>query len=229
MLAQWTQKQPLLVTTILGLLLVPLLYLINSYNPPPEKAPSDYNSVILAFEFVSDDSELTEVLNPLTAQEIRDLDMLNKVDFGFMTMYGSFLLSIIIKFRKLHNHDWLKYIAVMAVLIVTADLLENLQLLSLTNAYRNGITDNHNTIDLLAIFTWAKWIMLSVGCACIGYSLIITDRYKWIGYSLFLPIVFGVSAISLKTSVIEDTFGTSIFLCFFIIWILSIFYKPAKT
>ena len=219
MLDQWTQKRPLIVTTILGLLLVPLVYQINSYSPPPEKAPSDYNSVILAFEFVSNDQELTEVLSPLTTQEIRDLDMLNKVDFGFMTMYGLFLLSVIISFKKLHNHDWLKYIAILAVLIVTADLLENLQLLNLTDAYRNGISDNQSTIDLLAIFTWAKWMTLAIASACIGYSLIITDRYKWVGYSLFLPIVFGVSAIAMKTPVIEDTFGTSIFLCFFIIWI----------
>ena len=229
MLSDISKSRPLFLTTIIGLLLIPLLYLINSYSPPPEKAPSNYNSVILAFEFVSDDSELKEVLSPLTAQEIRDLDSLNKVDFGFMVMYGIFILSVILKFRKLHNQEWLKYAAALAVVIVIADLLENLQLLSLTEAYRSGVVDSQNTIDLLAIFTWTKWGLLAIALAWIGYSLIISNRYKWVGYSLFIPLVLGASAISMKTPIIEDTFGTSIFLCFFIIWVLSIVYKPAKT
>ena len=225
MLNQRLQSRPLIISTILGLLLIPFLYLINSYSPLPEKAPSDYNSVILAFEFVSNDAELKEVLDPLTTEEISDIDQLNKVDFGFMIMYGLFLISVIIKFRKLHHHDWLKYTAILTMIAVIADLLENLQLLSLSNAYKQGIMDHQETIDRLALFTWSKWILLALVIAQLGYSIIMSNRYKWVGYSLFIPIVLGTSAISMKTPIIEDTFGTSIFLCFFIIWILSLFYK----
>ncbi len=228
MLDQLSQSRPLILTTLLGLLLVPLLYLINSYSPPPEKAPSDYNSVILAFEFVSDDDELTEVLSPLSTQELRDVDSLNKVDFGFMVMYGIFLLSVVLKFKSLHKQDWLKYVALLVPLIVLADLMENLQLLELTEAFRNGVSSNLDTINMLAIYTWTKWILLAVVLGIIGYSLITANRYKWVGYALFLPLVFSASALALKTPLIEDTFGTSIFLCFFIVWLLSIFYKPVK-
>ena len=228
MLNKIAQSRPLIVSTLLGLLLIPLLYLINSYSPAPEKAPKDYNSVILAFEFVSDEQELTEVLSPLTLEEINGLDMLNKVDFAFMLLYGAFLLSIVVKLRKLHQHKWLTYLAGMVVIIVLADFLENLQLLKLTEAYRSATTDQ-GIIDQLAIFTWTKWILLAVVIAGIGHSLITAERYKGLGYALFIPIVLGFSAVSLQTAIIEDTFGTSIFLFFFILWVLSFLYKAKRT
>ena len=170
MLNKIAQSRPLIVSTLLGLLLIPLLYLINSYSPAPEKAPKDYNSVILAFEFVSDEQELSEVLSPLTLEEINGLDMLNKVDFAFMLLYGVFLLSIVIKLRDLHQHKWLIYLAGMVVIVVLADFLENLQLLNLTEAYRSAATTDQGIIDQLAIFTWTKWILLAVVIAGIGYS-----------------------------------------------------------
>ena len=199
--------------------------MINSFSPEPAKAPQEYNSVILAFEFVSDDQELAEVFSPLTTEDLYDLDRLNKVDFGFMLMYGLFLISVVFGLRKSLNQDWLKYLSIVIVLIVAADLLENLQLLHLTEAYRTGITNNQDVIDILAVSTWTKWVLLAITLACIGYALIIAHRYKWAGYALFLPLIFGTSAIALKTSMIEDTFGTSIFLCFFILWVLSLTYR----
>ena len=225
MLKEFRQTRPLFLTILLGVLLVPVVILINSFSPPVEKAPEGYNSVILAFEFVSDEAELREVLSPLSLAEINGLDMLNKVDFAFMLLYGAFLLSIVIALKKLHNHHWLKYVAGMIMLIVLSDFLENLQLLNLTELFRSGDISVQGTIDQLALFTWLKWILLAIVIGSIGYSLITADRFKWVGYSLFIPIVLGVSAISLRTPIIEDTFGTSIFLCFTILWVLSVFYK----
>jgi len=229
MLNEFRLSRPLSLSTLLGLLLLPVLTMINSYSPPAEKAPEGYNSVILAFEFVSNDVELAEVLRPLTVQEINGLDMLNKVDFIFMLMYGAFLLSIIIKLNKLHQHHWLKYIAGMVMIAVLADFLENMQLLNLTETYSTGVSTLESTIHQLALFTWTKWILLALILGAIGYSLITSERYKWVGYFLFIPIVLGVSAISLRTPMIEDTFGTSIFLCFMGLWVLSLFYKTKKT
>ena len=229
MLKEFRQTRPLFLTILLGVLLVPVVILINSFSPPVEKAPEGYNSVILAFEFVSDEAELREVLSPLNLAEINGLDMLNKVDFAFMLLYGAFLLSIVIALKKLHNHHWLKYVAGMIMLIVLSDFLENLQLLNLTELFRSGDISVQGTIDQLALFTWLKWILLAIVIGSIGYSLITADRFKWVGYSLFIPIVLGVSAISLRTPIIEDTFGTSIFLCFTILWVLSVFYKRRLT
>jgi len=229
MLNEFRKSRPLLITTLLGVLLPPILIMINSYSPPADKSPEGYNSVILAFEFVSDNEQLREVLSPLSSSEIEGLDRLNKVDFAFMLLYGAFLLSIIIVLKKLHQHHWLKYISAMVVLAVLADFLENLQLLNLTEAYQSGATSLESTIQQLAIFTWIKWILLAMVIGAIGYSLITAERYKWVGYFLFIPLVFGVSAISLRTPMIEDTFGTSIFLCFMIIWGLSLLYKRRVT
>ena len=225
MLEEFRQSRPLILTTFLGLLLIPVLTMINSYSPLPEKAPEGYNSVILAFEFVSNDKELIEVLSPLNPAEIQGLDNLNKVDFAFMLLYGAFLLSIILKLKELHQHDWLKYVAGMVMIAVLADFLENIQLLNLTEAYSTGVSTLESTIHQLALFTWTKWILLAIILGAIGYSLITSERYKWIGYFLFIPIVLGVSAISVRTPMIEDTFGTSIFLCFMVLWGLSLLYK----
>lgn len=229
MINEFKRSRPLFISTVLGLLLIPLLVMINSYSPPTASAPEGYNSVILAFEFVSNGEELREVLSSLSLAEINGLDMLNKVDFAFMLLYGAFLLSIVIALKKLHNHHWLKYVAGMIMLIVLSDFLENLQLLNLTELFRSGDISVQGTIDQLALFTWLKWILLAIVIGSIGYSLITADRFKWVGYSLFIPIVLGVSAISLRTPIIEDTFGTSIFLCFTILWVLSVFYKRRLT
>jgi hypothetical protein len=225
MLNEIRQSRPLIISTILGLLLIPVLGMINSYSPPVTLAPEGYNSVILAFEFVSDLEELGQVLSPLSLAEINSLDKLNKVDFAFMILYGVFLLSIIMKLRELHNHHWLKYIAGLVIIAVASDFLENLQLLKLTELFRSGDTSVQSTIDQLALFTWLKWLLLAIIIGSIGYSLIISDRHKWFGYALFIPIVIGVSALSIRTPMIEDTFGTSIFMSFMILWLLSLLYK----
>ena len=229
MINEFKRSRPLFISTVLGLLLIPLLVMINSYSPPTASAPEGYNSVILAFEFVSNGEELREVLSSLSLAEINGLDILNKVDFAFMILYGVFLLSIIMKLKEHHNHHWLKYIAGLVILVVASDFLENLQLLNLTELFRSGDTSVQETIDQLALFTWLKWILLAIVIGSIGYSLITADRYKWVGYTLFIPIVLGVSAISVRTPMIEDTFGTSIFLCFTILWVLSVFYRRSST
>ncbi len=225
MLDQLSHSRPLVLTILIGVLLVPLVILLNSYSPPVDKAPEGYNSVIIAFEFASNDQELLEVLSPLSLKEVNGLDTLNKMDFVFMLLYGAFLLSIVIKFKGLHQHPWLKYAAGIIFLIVAADFLENLQLLKLTEAYKAGASSYIDIINQLVVFTWLKWILLALVIGMIGTSLILANRYKWVGYALFIPIVLGVSAISIQTPMIEDTFGTSIFMCFMIIWLLSIFYK----
>ena len=162
MLKEFRQTRPLFLTILLGVLLVPVVILINSFSPPVEKAPEGYNSVILAFEFVSDEAELREVLSPLSLAEINGLDMLNKVDFAFMLLYGAFLLSIVIALKKLHNHHWLKYVAGMIMLIVLSDFLENLQLLNLTELFRSGDISVQGTIDQLALFTWLKLSLIHI-------------------------------------------------------------------
>lgn len=221
---QLFEYRPLLKTGILALLLLPFLYLINDLSPSPEKIPEGYSSSILAFEFVSNQKELQETIGPLSAKERSDMDKLNYVDFGFMTLYGIFLFLFMARFGSVTSGQLFAKAKWLAPLIVLFDVLENIQLLKLTNV-PTDTTSVDATIMLLGVFTWFKWGLLSVVFAIIGYAMTKMNRSKWLGYVLLLPAIIGIVAFVSSKRNLEDLFGTSVFLGFFLLFIYCLVYK----
>lgn len=221
---QLFNNRPLIKTGILGFLLLPLLIAINSFSPAKEKIPEGYNSSILAFEFASNEAEIKEVLDPLTYGELKDMDKLNYVDFGFMAMYGLFLFLFMARLKEITKVEILEKAKWFAPLIVIADMLENLQLLKLTKGYKS-MPDLSSTIMQLFAFTWTKWLLLAVAFAIIGASMWKMKLSKYLGYILVLPLVIGCVAFITEDRVVEDSFGTTIFISFFLIFVYCFVYK----
>ena len=222
---QLFKDRPLAKTAILGLILLPFLFLMNEYSPPQEKIPEGYSSSILAFEFASDEAELNEVLGTLTMSEMKDLDRLNYVDFGFMIIYGLFLFTFLSVFSGLIDSALLSKVKFLIPIAVVFDALENLQLLKLTTAF--SLNSVHQAdFHWLSLFTWGKWLILAIALSCIGYQMIqMTLKSKISGYILLLPIALAVGALIYSNRLVEDYFGTSVFLGFFLLFIYSIFYR----
>jgi|GEM_PF-6451583 len=100
-------ERPLMKTGILGLLLIPFVIVMMRLGPTTY--PEGYTSAILAFEFVSDQVELSDVLTDIVAdsEAHADLDQTNYIDFGFMMLYGIFLfLFMAAPKRKILSTDY---------------------------------------------------------------------------------------------------------------------------
>ena len=219
---------PLIKSALIGLLLLPFLYLIHHFSPPVHKAPSGYNSTIIAFEMASNEKELEQVLKPLTSKDIEDLDKLNYVDFGFMFVYGFFIWLFISLLSTELNSPFLKKIKWLAPMAVIADIFENLQLLKLSSYLDGNLGSINSTLWFLSFFTWLKWGLLAVLCAIIGVQLVkLTWKSKIIGGLLILPMILLILAIVTHHPVHEDLFATSIFFGFFLIFSYALFYKKA--
>lgn len=217
-------ERPLVKTGIFGLLLLPLLIVINELSPSGDKIPDGYSSAILAFEFVSNPEELNEVLSPLSMAEKRDLDYLNYVDFGFMSIYGIFLFLLMARLGTLMNSSLLSKAKWLGPLIVLFDALENVQLLKLNNSISFS-SELNNSILCLGIFTWLKWGLLSIAFAVVGYLMTKMKKSKWLGYILLLPSIIGVLSFFSGQRILEDSFGSSVFLSFFLLFLYCFIYK----
>lgn len=220
------KNRPLLKASLASLAIIPFLILINSYSPPPSKAPEGYNSTIIAFEMASDEQELEAVLSPLTTDEVKGLDKLNYVDFGFMLLYGFFIWLFMTLLAKEQSSSLLFSSRWLAAVVVIADILENIQLLKLSSFLDGGMSGVSSSLSLLAVFTWIKWLLLAVSFVIIGYTLFkLKPISKIIGVVLCIPFVLGIVAVITKVPQYEDTFATSIFGCFFILTLYGFFYK----
>ena len=222
------KNRPLINASFVALLLIPFLYILNSYSPPPEKAPLGYNSTIIAFEMVSNENELKEVLEPLTQDEVKGLDKLNYVDFGFMLTYGFFLWLYATLLGKNLSLPYLLKVRWLSAIVVLADVIENIQLLKLSSYMNGGLSGIDSSITQLAIFTWIKWLLLAVIFVAIGYALLKLKGYsKPIGAILCVPLLLGIVAFITKQPTYEDTFATSVFGSFFLLTMYGFFYNPS--
>ena len=170
--------------------------------------------------------ELKEVLTPLSQDEIRNLDRLNYTDFGFMIFYGLFLYFVLSKISKLEGSTLLKMAKWLAPIIVVCDFLETVQLLKLSNFETNSDLNMVSILQALGLFTWAKWLLLSVAFAILGLEMLRTRmKYSWIGIPLVLPVVLGIYAFLTTGAKNEDLFATSIFGAFFLVFVYCFIYK----
>lgn len=217
--------RPLAKTGIIAILLLPFLFLINDYSPESKKIPQGYSSSIVAFEFASNNDELITVLSPLNRSDLRDMDRLNYVDFGFMILYGIFLFLTMSRLGTLHGHTFLRRMRWLVLIAVIADAIENIHLLKLTDYFRGFTNSQEGLIFWLSIFTWIKWLLLALSLSAIGYSLVKAKKYVILGTPLLLIFVLGIVARITLRPVIEDSFAGSVFLGFFLVWILCFLYR----
>jgi hypothetical protein len=190
---------------------------MNHYAPPKSKAPQSYSSVVLALEFASNNQEVLDVLNPLSPPEIKGIDKLNYVDFGFLAAYSSFLFLMAFKLRQLSDKPIVTYLMILAIIVGVADILENLQLLKLTSYYINERMQlAPPVIAQLKIWTWIKWGGLAIYMSQIATVIISISRSSWrfLLIILLIPICLLLAAIISNNSAMEDYLATSIFISF---------------
>ncbi len=221
---------PLLPLALFALPLLGCILLMNNASPPNEKAREPYTSVVIAMEFVSDEGEVFDTLDPLLKEEIEGLDRLNYIDFAFMAVYSLFLGLFIQQYSAATGLPSLRPFGWVAVFVFLADLLENVMMLKITGLYLAERADFSPYINFLPVFTWAKWAALALTFAKIGIHFIQNRTFsKVLAIVLFVPAILMVLALAHHREWITR-FTTSVFLGFICLLVFSTGYKrPATT
>ena len=226
--------KPFIKTGYLGLAVIVMSVLLLFVFPP--KAPSlpeGFLTPIIAFEFIKTKSEVIRMFggeNIMVRNEMAHaMDMGNRWDYAYMCLYSAFLLMFSVTCAKLSGNKYYYAGAALALAVLAADGLENIQLLGITANISTGNFDSQ--LRLLHVFTWIKWG---------GIALIFLTLSPWffkgghfskiIGLTGMIISILGVSAY-MNHSVINEIFSLSVAMMFILVIIYCFTYKdhpPAR-
>ncbi len=217
----------------LHLFLVPLLVCVLWMGETfPEESPvNGFTGAVLAFEFAASTGDLDAVLSGRSPIFLERLDRGNRIDFGFALTYSAFLFFFFRQVKKEKGHLLALAGMILAPLIGLADVLENVQLLNLTEAYR-GTPVRENLVALLwklQSFTWLKWGGLAIALLLAGGLLF--ERRRWFTWLISLvcliPMLLLPVALIIFTPPFLEGFANSIFLGFFALLAYAGLYRLA--
>lgn len=165
------KKRPFIVPGLIGIavILVSLLSLIVF----PQTSPGQIDGIrspIIAFEFAETVDEINTLFGSAGSAEraemVQKMDQGNSLDFLYMLLYSSFLVSFAIIANKQRPMGILVLAVGLALLALVGDMLENLQLFQITTNLKSG--DFVDSLTRLHWFTWLKWGSLAFYFLVIG-------------------------------------------------------------
>ena len=224
-------NRPFMKSGIIGLLVIGMSIVLMTIFPA--KAPSimeGFFTPIIAFEFVQTPQEVKQLFGPsgsaIRQEMIAAMDLGNRLDYIYMCLYATFLVSFSLSVVKVAVKKGYYVGAVLALVVLAADALENVQLLGITS--KIATLDFENELCLLGYFTWFKW----GGIAVIFLVLLpyfITGR----AYSKTIAIIgvvsFFFAVLSfINRSVLNEIFALSVAIMFLLMIIYSFVHKEEK-
>ena len=198
----------------------------------PSKAPwmmDGFFTPIVAFEFVQSQDEVMQLFGPAKSFEqqamIHAMDLGNRLDYLYMTLYASFLFFFAWVSTKVSRQKRYYAGCIMAVVILAGDAFENVQLLAITAKINGGnFADN---LVRLHWFTWMKWGGLAL------FFLLLAPYFfkkgifsKLTGVVGILPAVLSVLAY-LNRCAFTEAMVLSVALMFILLVVYSFTHKTA--
>jgi len=222
------KNRPLIKTGFVGIVLIIAgLFIMQAFPKDAYYMSEGFVTPIIYFEFVESPIEVYDFFG-MTEETNADDDFVNKMncgnklDFGFAFIYSFFLGFLFWSISKITNNK-IYLIAVFLVIIAFIfDVLENIQLLGITAKLANG--DFSSELINLQVFTWTKWISLSIIFTIYAYWLYTIKTVKYAILISLSPLVFGFMAF-IKKGIITEIFSISISVMFVIATIYSFIYK----
>jgi hypothetical protein len=224
-------NKPFVKTGYLGLAVIMMSVLLLFVFPP--KAPSlpeGFVTPIVAFEFIQTSTEVIEMFggNNITVQNdmVRAMDLGNRLDYLYMCLYSAFLMMVSATCAGLSQNKYYYAGVALALAVLAADALENVQLLGITENIAIG---NFNSqLRLLHFFTWIKWAGLALIFLTLSPWFLKGDRFsKIIGIMGIITFMLGFSAY-MNRSVINEIFSLSVALMFILMIVYCFIYKTDK-
>jgi len=223
------KNRPFFYIGLIGLLILGGAYWLKNVYPAdvPFLAPR-FSSPIVFFQFIQSPVEVIDFFG-LTDYDfnseklIGQMDLGNKLDFGFAFIYATFFFFFFKKLAEESGQKWYKIGMVLALLAFIGDAFENLQLLGITANLESGEVEKN--IKLLAIFTWIKWGSLAIGFAIYGLWLMkLEGVLRLMGYVAWIPLIFGIMAF-MRRGLMTELFTRSVSILFFVAISYCFMYK----
>ncbi len=196
----------------------------------PSKAPKladGFFTPIIAFEFIETPAEVFQMFvstDGTVRQTMVDaMDLGNQLDFIYMFLYSLFLLMFCLKCAEISSKKYYYIGAVIALAVLAADALENIQLLGITANLETGDFKQH--IAWLHLFTWIKWGGIAAIFLVLFFWFINGGIFsKIIGITGVLSFVSGLLAF-LNRSVLNEIFGLTVAVMFIMMILYCFIYK----
>ncbi len=224
-------NRPFFKSGVIGLLVIGMSVVLMTVFPG--KAPSmmeGFFTPIIAFEFVQTPQEVNQIFGPsgsaVRQEMIAAMDLGNRLDFIYMCLYATFLLLFSLSVVKLTGKKGYYVAAVLAVIVLAADALENVQLLGITS--KIATQDFENDLCWLQYFTWLKW-----GGIVAIFMVLLPYFIRGHAYSKIIAIMGVVSFVLavlsfIKRSMLNEIFALSVAIMFLLMIIYSFVHKEEK-
>jgi len=220
------KSRPFLVSTvIISLILISFLMAMQSYFP--ENKNNDFGSFIIAFEFATSIQDIHLLFQKLTIAEIKNIDLGNYIDFGFMLTYSLLIAYIFVRSAREFKRKWLFIGLLFSVFVLACDFSENLLLLKISEIYMSNENESLMIplLKKLNMLTWLKWGGLAF-TFFIFYEVLMRLNwfYKVLGLICLFPFLFILVTRNFTPEKIS-ILTSSIFVCFFVVVIFGVTYK----
>ena len=205
-------NRPFLISGILGLGAIVMTLLFSLIGPQPAAPlPNAFLTPVLAFEFARSEADVAAIFAP-AGQPVplvrAAMDRVNRLDFLYIALYGGCLLAFGLTCARLSGQRIYYAAVALAVIIMAADILENVQLLTITREL--GIESIEDNLAALRVFTWLKW-----GGLALWFLLVRpwfqnqTGLSRFIGLIAILPLLLAVIAF-VRPGLASELFALSI-------------------
>ena len=117
---------------------------------------------IIELEFVKSTDDVISLLTQdgkFFTKLIDAIDYFNIIDFLYAAVYSGFLLLFFSRIQKITKDNFFYIPMLLAIIAFAGDILENIQLFNITD--RLVTYDFQDSINLMQIFTWTKWLSLT--------------------------------------------------------------------
>lgn len=155
--------------------------------------PPGFVTPVMAFEFAETPAEVYTMFRPEGSAAA--MDRVNRWDFLYMALYNGFLGAFALAAARHSGRRFFYIPAAVAVVILAADALENVQLLGLT--YRTTLDGGSldALLGRLRFYTWLKWGGLALyGLLIAVYFRGLSGRWRWVAAVAVLPAALAVVA-----------------------------------
>ena len=224
-------NRPFIKAGIIGILVISMSIVLMTVFP--RKAPSmmeGFFTPIIAFEFVQTPQEVDQLFglpgSSVRQEMISAMDLGNRLDYLYMFLYASFLLLFSLTVIKTTGNKGYAVGVLLALVVLAADALENVQLLAITS--KMGSLDIGEELSCLYFYTWVKW-----GGIAVIFLLLLPYFIRGRAYSKIIGIMgivsFTLAVLSfIHRSLLNELFALSVAVVFALMIIYCFIHRGEK-
>ncbi len=224
-------SRPFFKSGIIGILLIiTSLILLKVFPSQAPKLPDGFFTPILAFEFAISRQEVENLFGEPQSEYresmVAAMDLGNRLDYAYMILYSSFLFGFSITCARLNRNRRYYFAALVSILVLIGDAMENVQLFGITRKLAEG--EFEMELQLLFYFTWLKWGGLAlIFLILLPYFFNGSLTAKLIALIGLTTVVLGILAF-INRSILNEMYAISVGAMFLVMIIYALTHKHRK-